>query len=196
MKTLTLPPQAAQVGLAVDVAAFAMHESELQVLLVQRGTLPHAQVWALPGGFVQLHEELHEAALRELREETSISLEPRHLEQFYTFGAPERDPRGRIVSVAHLAVLPHGTVQVTGVRARWPPAGFLRTRRLRWPLTMPRFWSGPCGVCRPGWNTHSWPWSSCLRLSPCPNCKKSTKRSWPRNSTNAISANACWHRAC
>ncbi|AFZ66529.1 NUDIX hydrolase [Deinococcus peraridilitoris] len=126
MKTLTLPPQAAQVGLAVDVAAFAMHESELQVLLVQRGTLPHAQVWALPGGFVQLHEELHEAALRELREETSISLEPRHLEQFYTFGAPERDPRGRIVSVAHLAVLPHGTVQVTGgsgtLAAGWFPA--------------------------------------------------------------------------
>lgn len=126
MTTLTLPPQAAQVGLAVDVAAFAMHEGELQVLLVQRSTLPHAQVWALPGGFVQQNEELHEAALRELREETSVSLEPRHLEQFYTFGAPQRDPRGRIVSVAHLAVLPHGTVRVTGglgtLAAAWFPA--------------------------------------------------------------------------
>ena len=126
METLSLPPQAASVGLAVDVAAFAMHAGELQVLLVQRGTLPHAQTWALPGGFVQHNEELHEAALRELREETSVSLEPRHLEQFFTFGAPNRDPRGRIVSVAHLAVLPHGTVKVTSgsgtLDAGWFPA--------------------------------------------------------------------------
>ena len=82
MTPLSLPPQATQVGLAVDVAAFAMHAGELRVLLVQRGELPHAQTWALPGGFVQPGEELHEAALRELRTETSVSLEPRHLEQF------------------------------------------------------------------------------------------------------------------
>jgi len=126
MKTLTLPPQAARVGLAVDVAAFAMHEGELRVLLVQRGTSPHAEVWALPGGFVREDEELHEAALRELREETTVALEPRHLEQFHTFGAPHRDPRGRIVSVAHMAVLPHGTVDVHGgqgaIAAEWFPA--------------------------------------------------------------------------
>ncbi|ANE44008.1 NUDIX hydrolase [Deinococcus puniceus] len=111
--TLELPPQAMQVGLAVDVAAFAMHAGELRVLLVQRGALPHARDWALPGGFVHGGEELHEAALRELRTETTVQLEPRHLEQFYTFGEVDRDPRGRIVSVAHLAVLPHGTVRVT-----------------------------------------------------------------------------------
>ncbi|ADV68441.1 NUDIX hydrolase [Deinococcus maricopensis] len=126
MTTLTLPPQAAQVGLAVDVAAFAMHGGELRVLLVQRGTLPHAQTWALPGGFVHEGEELHDAALRELREETTINLEPRHLEQFFTFGAVQRDPRGRIVSVAHMAVLPHGTVRVTSggntIGADWFPA--------------------------------------------------------------------------
>ena len=109
---LRLPPQATQVGLAVDVVAFAIHEGVLRALLIERGSLPHAQTWALPGGFVHLGEELHEAALRELRDETSIELEPRHLEQFYTFGAIGRDPRGRIVSVAHLAVLPHGTVHV------------------------------------------------------------------------------------
>lgn len=126
MGTLTLPPQATQVGLAVDVAAFAMHAGELQALLVQRGELPHARDWALPGGFVQPGEALHEAALRELRTETSVALEPRHLEQFYTFGEPGRDPRGRIVSVAHLAVLAHGTVSVTGgghtLGAAWFPA--------------------------------------------------------------------------
>ncbi|WP_019587032.1 NUDIX hydrolase [Deinococcus apachensis] len=126
MGTLSLPPQATQVGLAVDVAAFAMHAGELRVLLVQRGELPHARDWALPGGFVQPGEALHEAALRELRTETTVELEPRHLEQFYTFGEPSRDPRGRIVSVAHLAVLPHGTVRVTGgghtLGADWFPA--------------------------------------------------------------------------
>lgn len=131
MTRLTLPPQATQVGLAVDVAAFAMHSGELRVLLVQRGALPHARDWALPGGFVHPGEELHEAALRELRTETTVQLEPRHLEQFYTFGEVNRDPRGRIVSVAHLAVLPHGTVRVTAgghtLGAEWlsahhPPA--------------------------------------------------------------------------
>ncbi|MFC4453053.1 NUDIX hydrolase [Deinococcus sonorensis] len=126
MSTLTLPPQATPAGLAVDIAAFAMHQGELQVLLVERGTLPHARTWALPGGFVQLNEELHEAALRELRTETTVELEPRLLEQFYTFGAVDRDPRGRIVSVAHMAVLPHGTVSVTGggntLGAGWFPA--------------------------------------------------------------------------
>ena len=119
----SLPSQATQVGLAVDVAAFAMHGGELQVLLVERGELPHARDWALPGGFVQPGEELHEAALRELRTETAVDLEPRHLEQFYTFGELGRDPRGRVVSVAHLAVLPHGTVSVTAgghtVGAEW-----------------------------------------------------------------------------
>lgn len=126
MATLSLPPQATQVGLAVDVAAFAIHAGELQALLVQRGELPHARDWALPGGFVQVGEALHEAALRELRTETTVELEPRHLEQFYTFGELERDPRGRIVSVAHLAVLPHGTVRVTAgghtLGAAWFPA--------------------------------------------------------------------------
>ncbi|GAA5500692.1 hypothetical protein Dxin01_00417 [Deinococcus xinjiangensis] len=129
-----LPKQAAQVGLAVDVVAFAMHAGELQVLLVKRGELPHAKVWALPGGFVQSGEELHEAALRELRTETTVTLEPRHLEQFYTFGEIGRDPRGRIVSVAHLAVLPHGAAKVEAgghtVGAAWhsahtpPPLAF------------------------------------------------------------------------
>ena len=131
MPPLTLPPQATEVGLAVDVAAFAMHAGELRVLLIRRGELPHAQTWALPGGFVQPGEELHEAALRELRTKTSVSLEPRHLEQFFTFGEVGRDPRGRIVSVAHLAVLPHGTVETRAgghtVGAEWlsahtPPA--------------------------------------------------------------------------
>lgn len=124
--TLNLPPEALRVGLAVDVVAFAMHEAELQVLLIERGRRPHAQEWALPGGFVHPGEELDAAALRELQTETAVHLEPTHLEQFYTFGAVNRDPRGRVVSVAHLAVLPHGTVQVAAggdtLGAQWYPA--------------------------------------------------------------------------
>lgn len=126
MSTLILPPQATLAGLAVDIAAFAIHGAELQVLLVERAGGPHARTWALPGGFVQLNEELHEAALRELRTETTVELEPRLLEQFYTFGGVHRDPRGRVVSVAHMAVLPRGAVQVTGgghtLGAGWFPA--------------------------------------------------------------------------
>lgn len=124
--TLDLPPETLRVGLAVDVVAFAMHEAELQVLLIERGRSPHAEEWALPGGFVHPGEELDKAALRELQTETSVHLEPTHLEQFYTFGALNRDPRGRVVSVAHLAVLPHGTVQVSAgghtIGAQWFPA--------------------------------------------------------------------------
>lgn len=132
--TPPLPADVTQVGLAVDVAAFAMHAGELRVLLVQRGELPHARDWALPGGLVRGGEELHEAALRVLHTETGVELEPRHLEQFHTFGEVGRDPRGRIVSVAHLAVLPHGTVEVSSgghtLGAEWlsahrpPPLAF------------------------------------------------------------------------
>ncbi len=173
----SLPAQATQVGLAVDVVAFAMHGGELQVLLVERGELPHARDWALPGGFVQPGEELHEAALRELRTETSVDLEPRHLEQFYTFGALGRDPRGRVVSVAHLAVLPHGTVQVTAgghtVGAAWqrahhPPG---------WPSTTARSSTGRWGGCNCGWNTPTWRWTFCPTPSRFPNSRRCTRRS-------------------
>jgi len=109
-----LPTHAAQVGLAVDVVAFTIHEDQLKVLLVQRRTRPHSEAWALPGGFVREDEPLEDAALRELREETGVSLEPNHLEQLYAFGQPGRDPRGRIVSVTHLVVLPHGAPAVYG----------------------------------------------------------------------------------
>ena len=100
-------------ALAVDCVVLGLDSDDLKVLLIQRKLPPFQHAWALPGGFVQPGEALHEAALRELRTETSVALEPRHLEQFYTFGAPGRDPRGRIVSVAHLAVLAHGTVTTT-----------------------------------------------------------------------------------
>ncbi len=91
------------VSVTVDIAIFTIRNDELCVLLVRRGEEPHAGQLALPGGFVQPDEDLAPAARRELAEETGVS--DVVIEQLGTYGAPGRDPRGRVVSVAHVAVL-------------------------------------------------------------------------------------------
>ncbi len=111
---LTLPGRAVRVGLAVDVAAFAIGSGRLKILLVRRGVAPHFDAWALPGGFVRAEETLEQAALRELRSETAMDLGSSHLEQLRAFDDPGRDPRGRVISVAHLAVLAGGLPAVHG----------------------------------------------------------------------------------
>ncbi|MEZ4650417.1 MAG: NUDIX domain-containing protein [Candidatus Eisenbacteria bacterium] len=90
-------------ALTVDVVVFALDDEELKVLLIQRSLPPFENSWALPGGFVQMNEDLEEAARRELEEETG--LRGAFLEQLYTFGAPGRDPRDRVVSVAYYALV-------------------------------------------------------------------------------------------
>jgi 8-oxo-dGTP diphosphatase len=90
-------------ALTVDCVVFGLDEQGLQVLLIRRGLEPFRGRWALPGGFVHLDETLEEAALRELREETGMSRV--FLEQLYTFGAVDRDPRERVVSVAYYALV-------------------------------------------------------------------------------------------
>ncbi|MDI1446503.1 NUDIX domain-containing protein [Polyangium sp. 6x1] len=90
-------------ALAVDCVVFGLDEEDLKVLLIRRGVEPFAGRWALPGGFVRLDETLDEAARRELREEAGI--EKVYLEQLYTFGAVERDPRERVVSVTYYALV-------------------------------------------------------------------------------------------
>ena len=96
----------ARPALTVDVAVFAFEEGveqvELQVMLIERDLEPFAGSWALPGGFVRLDETIEEAARRELEEETG--LRGLFLEQLQTFGATDRDPRERVVSVAHYAL--------------------------------------------------------------------------------------------
>lgn len=90
-------------AVTVDVACFAAGGGRAHVLLIQRSHEPYAGRWALPGGFVDEHEALEAAALRELREETG--LDGVAVEQFGAYGDPGRDPRGHTVTVAFLAVL-------------------------------------------------------------------------------------------
>ena len=91
-------------ALTVDCVIFGLDESsKLKVLLIQRAGEPFKDAWALPGGFVDMDEDLEAAALRELEEETGVK--DVFIEQLYTFGTPGRDPRGRVVSVAYFALV-------------------------------------------------------------------------------------------
>lgn len=84
-------------------------EKELKILLIKRRNHPDIHKWALPGGFVNMDENLDEAAYRELEEETGISNV--YMEQLYTFGDVGRDKRTRIISIAHMALIPQDLVK-------------------------------------------------------------------------------------
>jgi 8-oxo-dGTP diphosphatase len=139
-------------SVTVDIILFTFQDDQLRVLLVRRAQQPYAGKWALPGGFVQMDEDLDEAARRELSEETNVS--DIYLEQLYTFGEPDRDPRTRVITVAYFALLgtdQAGELQIHGATdvddARWwnvyslPELAFDHDRiiqyglqRLRWKL--------------------------------------------------------------
>lgn len=91
-------------AVAVDCVVFGLDldEDDLEILLIQRHNAPFAHAWALPGGFMHMDETAEEAARRELAEETGVSNV--YLEQLYTFSRVDRDPRGRVVSVAYYAL--------------------------------------------------------------------------------------------
>ncbi|HBB32378.1 MAG TPA: NUDIX hydrolase [Cyanobacteria bacterium UBA8803] len=92
-------------SLTVDCVVFGLDQQsmQLQLMLIERKLTPFQGMWALPGGFVRMEESLEEAALRELREETGI--DKVYLEQLYTFGDVNRDPRDRVVTVAYYALV-------------------------------------------------------------------------------------------
>lgn len=87
----------------VDVVIFTIQQGVLKVLLVKRRIEPFIGQFAIPGGFVLEDEDLEQAAARELSEETGVS--DVYLEQLYSFGKPDRDPRGRVVTVAYFALI-------------------------------------------------------------------------------------------
>jgi len=92
----------ARPALTVDAVVFGL-DDDLKVLLIRRNLAPFQDRWALPGGFVHVEESLEDAVRRELREEAGVS--EVFLEQLYTFGEVERDPRERVVTVAYYALV-------------------------------------------------------------------------------------------
>lgn len=89
--------------LSVDAVVFGYEAENISVLLIKRKYEPFKGQWAIPGGFVTNDESLEQAVERELFEETGVKIN--YLEQLYTFGKPDRDPRGRVVSVAYFGLV-------------------------------------------------------------------------------------------
>ena len=117
--------------LAVDLAVLTVRRDQLQVLVITRGNEPFRGRPALPGGFVRPAEDLPEAAARELGEETGLDGAKLHLEQLAAYGGPQRDPRGRVVSVAYLAMMPDLPIPTAGSdagSAMWAPVDDVRGR--------------------------------------------------------------------
>ncbi|MBN1887632.1 MAG: NUDIX hydrolase [Thermoflexales bacterium] len=116
---------------SVDVIMFTLCEDDgsynepthynLHILLIKRKHDPYANHWAIPGGFVEIDESIEDAARRELEEETGVR--DVYLEQLYTFGAVDRDPRGRVISVAYFALVASMAVRggSDASEARWWP---------------------------------------------------------------------------
>jgi 8-oxo-dGTP diphosphatase len=91
------------IKLTVDAVVFGYEEGEISILLIKRKYAPFKGQWAIPGGFVLNDESLEEAVERELREETGVEIN--YLEQLYTFGKPDRDPRERVVTVGYFGLV-------------------------------------------------------------------------------------------
>ena len=94
--------------IATDVVIFTVHEEQLKVLLIKMKKKPFGGMWAIPGGLVRGKESVDEAAQQHLIEKTGVH--DVFLEQLYTFGRVDRDPFGRVVSVAYIALIPNAGI--------------------------------------------------------------------------------------
>ena len=116
-------------AVTTEVVLFTIRNRRLQLLLIRRGGEPFKGRWALPGGFLEIDEDLEQGAMRELEEETGIS--GVYLEQLRTYGRPGRDPRERVISVAYYALAPSERLQPHAASdadaAAWFPIGDLPT---------------------------------------------------------------------
>ncbi|NLY44249.1 MAG: NUDIX hydrolase [Clostridiaceae bacterium] len=110
-------------SVAVDMLIFTVTNEEnknyrklpekvLKLLMIKRGEHPYMGQWALPGGFVKMNESIEEAAQRELKEETNI--DNVYMEQLYTWGDVERDPRTRVISVSYMALVDSSGLDISG----------------------------------------------------------------------------------
>lgn len=114
-------------SVTVDAVVFGVDNVGLKLLTIERAGSPFKGRRALPGGFVQMNESLDKAVLRELREETGMT--PAYMEQLCTFGRPDRDPRGRVISIAYMALIRSSDHTVKAASdakdARWEPVDYL-----------------------------------------------------------------------
>lgn len=106
-------------AVTTDCVIFGYDGKDLKILLVERGIPPFKGMWALPGGYLQMEEDSIDGAKRELFEETG--LKDAYIEQFRTFAAVDRDPRGRVITIAHLALVKISEVHGgdDAARAQW-----------------------------------------------------------------------------
>jgi 8-oxo-dGTP diphosphatase len=114
----------APVRITVDLVILTVRDDRLHVLLVERANEPYRGRPALPGGFLRDDETLDDAARRELAEETTLGGDRLHLEQLRAYSKPDRDSRGRVVTVSYLAIAPSLPAPVAGSDARaasWAP---------------------------------------------------------------------------
>jgi len=97
-------------AVTVDVAVFTTVDDDWKVLLIRRAKEPFKDMWALPGGFIDIDEGLEQAARRELKEEAGVDVID--LDQVGAFGDPDRDPRERVITVAYYAMIPFDQLHV------------------------------------------------------------------------------------
>ncbi|MBK9049878.1 MAG: NUDIX hydrolase [Chloroflexi bacterium] len=138
-----LPPLEERPAVTVDVVIFSLVEDDLKVLLVERDRPPYIGYWGIPGGFVYGDESLEQAAARKLDEETAVK--DVYLEQLYTFGHPQRDPRARVITVAYFALLPYATIRTLNEKTGWfslknlPELAFDHAEIIHYALTRLRY---------------------------------------------------------
>jgi 8-oxo-dGTP diphosphatase len=112
-------------SVTTDCVIFGFDGTRLNVLLVERGIEPYKGRWAFPGGFLRMDETTEAGALRELKEETEFDVERGFLEQLGCFSDVDRDPRGRVITIAYYALVQKGAVKGgdDARNAQWFPIG-------------------------------------------------------------------------